>query len=91
MLRVARREPHVTAVEKVMARPVLLSPLAVPGRVFGGAFTGEDRLLREYRVSYLLTGTKHAEQIGLKLGSATVGATLEFELDGSRLYKIGGL
>ena len=51
---------------------------------------GEDRLLREYGVSYLLAGPEHAEQIGLKLGSATVAATLEFELDGYRLYRISG-
>lgn len=51
---------------------------------------GEDRLLREYGVSFVFAGPEHAEQIGLKLGSSTLGSTLEFELDGYRLYRING-
>ena len=39
---------------------------------------------------YLLAEPEHAEQIALKLGSATLDATLEFELDGYRLYRISG-
>jgi hypothetical protein len=50
----------------------------------------EDRLLSEYKVSYLLADPEHAEQIALKLGNATLDATLEFELDSYRLYRISG-
>ena len=49
---------------------------------------GEDRLLTEYHVSYLLADPEHAEQIGRKLGETTARATLEMEQDGYRLYRI---
>ena len=50
----------------------------------------EDRLLTEYHVSYLLADPEHAGQIALKLNEATVGATLEMDQDGYRLYRISG-
>jgi hypothetical protein len=51
----------------------------------------EDRLLKEYRVSYLLADPEHADQIARKLENATIGVSLETEIDGYRLYKVGGL
>ena len=50
----------------------------------------EDRLLMEYRVSYLLADPEHADQIALKLKEATAGATLELDQEGYRLYRISG-
>jgi len=50
----------------------------------------EDRLLTEYHVSYLLADPDHADVIALKLRDASVDATVEMELDGYRLYSIGG-
>jgi hypothetical protein len=50
----------------------------------------ERRLLKEYRVSYLLADPEHAEQTALKLRDAASGATLEMDRDGYRLYRIKG-
>jgi hypothetical protein len=51
----------------------------------------ENRLLREYRVSYLLADPEHADLIGRKLEHATIGVSIETEIHGYRLYKIDGL
>ena len=51
----------------------------------------ENRLLREYRVSYVLADPEHADLIGRKLENATTGVSLETEILGYRLYKIDGL
>ena len=48
----------------------------------------ERRLLDEYRVSYVLAGPDHADQIAAKLEAADVGAELEFERDGYRLFRL---
>ena len=50
----------------------------------------EDRFLREYRVSYVLADPSHAQQIARKLENASVGVSLEIEVHGYRLYKVGG-
>jgi hypothetical protein len=50
----------------------------------------EARLLTDYHVSYLLADPEHADGIALKLKTAAVGATLEMDLDGYRLYRISG-
>jgi predicted tellurium resistance membrane protein TerC len=51
---------------------------------------GERELLRDYRVSYILTDPEFAEAMALKLGAGIVGATLEMDQEGYRLYKVTG-
>jgi hypothetical protein len=48
----------------------------------------ERRLLIEYRVSYVLADPEHAEQIDRKLRETRIGAILEMNLEGYRLYSI---
>jgi hypothetical protein len=48
----------------------------------------ERRLLDEYRVSYVLAGPDHADRIAAKLEAADVGAELEFERNGYRLFRL---
>jgi hypothetical protein len=48
----------------------------------------ERRLLDEYRVSYVLADPEHADHIAAKLDAAGVGAQLEFERDGYRLFRL---
>jgi hypothetical protein len=48
----------------------------------------ERRLLDEYHVSYVLAGPEHADQIAAKLEAAEVGAELEFDRDGYRLFRL---
>jgi hypothetical protein len=50
----------------------------------------ERELLRDYRVSYVLTDPEFAEAMALKLGGGIVGTTLEMDQDGYRLYKVNG-
>jgi len=50
----------------------------------------ERRLLKEYRVSYLLADPESADRTALKLKAAAVGATLEMDQEGYRLYRISG-
>ncbi len=56
---------------------------------FSGSLTeGERRLLKEYGVSYVLTDPVYTEQIAAKLRDLPT-ATLEMDLSGYRLYRIG--
>ncbi|HEY5616605.1 MAG TPA: hypothetical protein VIK60_01595 [Vicinamibacterales bacterium] len=72
---------------------VTLGDSGVPEHPFYNASTllsnAEERLLREYRVSYLLTDPAYAEQTAAKLRELGTEATLEMDLDGYRLYRIG--
>jgi hypothetical protein len=48
----------------------------------------ERRLLRDYRIGYVLTDPEYAVQTGAKLMEAAVGASLELEQSGFRLYRL---
>lgn len=50
----------------------------------------EANLLRDYGVSYVLADPEFAEHIDRKLRQAAVGATLEMDRNGYRLYRISG-
>jgi hypothetical protein len=51
--------------------------------------SAEARLLEEYRVSYVLADPVYAEAIAGKLREIAGGASLEFDVDGYQLYRIG--
>jgi len=50
----------------------------------------EARLLREYRVSYILTDPQYAQETIAKIAQARPNATLVMDRDGYRLYRISG-
>jgi len=50
----------------------------------------ERGLLKDYRVSYVLTDPEFADAMALKLGGSVVDTTLEMDQDGYRLYRIDG-
>jgi hypothetical protein len=50
----------------------------------------EERLLREYRVSYVITDPAYADQTAAKLRQLGHRATFEADLSGYRLYRISG-
>jgi hypothetical protein len=65
----------------------------VPIHPFFNAITSltraEARLLEEYRVSYLLADPIYADAIAGKLREIAGEASLEFDVDGYQLYRIG--
>jgi hypothetical protein len=50
----------------------------------------EERLLREYRVAYVLADPTYANTIASKVHEIAGGASVEFDVDGYQLYKVGG-
>jgi hypothetical protein len=52
--------------------------------------SAEARLLKDYRVSYVLADPAYADTIARKLHEIAGGASLEFDVDGYQLYRIGG-
>jgi len=52
--------------------------------------SAEARLLEEYRVSYVLADPVYANTIAGKLHEIAAGASLQFDVDGYQLYRIGG-
>jgi hypothetical protein len=72
---------------------VTAGPGDVPIHPFFNATTSltsaEARLLEEYRVSYVLADPVYAEAIAGKLREIAGEASLEFDVDGYQLYRIG--